>query len=85
MKVLFFGILKDIAGRAEDQLDLENSATVGGVFDHYCSQFPRLREMAGSILLARNQEFADVYKRQEKDIGGQLNSLSTANTRSKTC
>ncbi|HXM43138.1 MAG TPA: molybdenum cofactor biosynthesis protein MoaE [Bryobacteraceae bacterium] len=58
MKVLFFGMLKDIAGRAEDQLDLENNATLGGVFDHYSGQFPRMREMAGSILLARNQEFA---------------------------
>jgi MoaE-MoaD fusion protein len=58
VKVLFFGVLKDVAGRAEDQLDLENSATLGGVFEHYCSRFPRMRGMAGSILLARNQEFA---------------------------
>ncbi len=58
MKVLFFGMLKDIVGRSQDQLDLENSATLGRVFDQYCGQFPRLREMAGSILLARNQEFA---------------------------
>ena len=58
MKVLFFGMLKDVAGRAEDQLDLEDGTTLGGVFDHYSSQFPRIREMAGSILLARNQEFA---------------------------
>jgi molybdopterin converting factor subunit 1 len=59
VKVLFFGMLKDIAGRAEDQLDLENGATLGRVFDHYSSRFPRMREMAGSILLARNQEFAE--------------------------
>jgi molybdopterin synthase catalytic subunit len=52
-------MLKDITGRAEDQLDLENGATLGRVFDHYSSRFPRLREMAGSILLARNQEFAE--------------------------
>ena len=58
MKVLFFGMLKDVVGRAEDRLELEDSATLGGVFDHYGSQFPRMREMAGSILLARNQEFA---------------------------
>ena len=58
MKVLFFGMLKDIVGRAEDQLDLENGATLGRAFDQYCSQFPRIRDMAGSILLARNQEFA---------------------------
>jgi len=58
VKVLFFGMLKDIVGRAEDELDLQQGGTLGGLFDGYCSQFPRLREMAGSILLARNQEFA---------------------------
>ncbi len=57
MKVLFFGMLKDVTGRAEDQFDLEDGATLGRVFEHYSSQFPRIREMAGSILLARNQEF----------------------------
>jgi molybdopterin converting factor subunit 1 len=58
VKVLFFGVLKDVVGRAEDYLELENGATLGGVFDHYSSRFPRMREMAGGILLARNQEFA---------------------------
>ena len=58
MKVLFFGMLKDIVGRTEDQLDLDGHPTLATVFDHYCKQFPRLREMAGSILLARNHEFA---------------------------
>jgi molybdopterin synthase catalytic subunit len=51
-------MLKDVVGRAEDQLVLEDNATLGRVFDHYSSRFPRLREMAGSILLARNHEFA---------------------------
>ncbi len=59
MKVLFFGMLKDVVGRAEDHLDLEKGATLGEVFEHYCSRFPHLRSMASSILLARNQEFAD--------------------------
>jgi molybdopterin converting factor subunit 1 len=58
VKVLFFGMLKDVVGKAEDQLVLEDNATLGRVFDHYGCQFPRLREMAGSILLARNHEFA---------------------------
>src|SRR5271165_1860300 len=53
VKVLFFGMLKDVVGRAEDRLDLEDGATLGGVFEHYGSRFPRVREMAGSILLAR--------------------------------
>jgi molybdopterin synthase catalytic subunit len=51
-------MLKDIAGRAEDQLDLESGVTLGNIFEHYGNLFPRLREMAGSVLLARNQEFA---------------------------
>ncbi|MFN7997368.1 MAG: molybdenum cofactor biosynthesis protein MoaE [Bryobacteraceae bacterium] len=59
MRVLFFGILKDVVGRPEEQIDLESGATLGRVFDHYSSRFPRLGEMAGSIVLARNHEFAD--------------------------
>lgn len=58
MRVLFFGMLKDLVGRAEDHLDLDGDATLGGVRDHYSAQYPRMREMADSILLARNQEFA---------------------------
>jgi MoaE-MoaD fusion protein len=58
VKVLFFGMVKDVVGKSEDQLVLEDNATLGRVFDHYGSRFPRLREMAGSILLARNHEFA---------------------------
>ena len=59
VKVLFFGVLKDVAGRAEDHLNLEPGATVGRIFDQYCGEFPRMREMGGSILLARNHEFAE--------------------------
>lgn len=59
MKVLFFGMLKDIVGSAEEQLNLTEGAHLDGIFDHYAGRFPRLREMASSIVLARNQEFAD--------------------------
>ena len=60
VRVLFFGMLKDVVGRTEDQLELQPGADLKSVFDHYCSRVPRIREMAGSILLARNQEFADL-------------------------
>ena len=59
VKVLFFGMLKDVAGRAEDSLELAEGSAVGAVFEHYASRFPPLREMAGRVVLARNQEFAD--------------------------
>ena len=60
VNVLFFGLLKDLVGRSEDTLELPDGARLGTVFDHYASQFPRLDEMAESIALARNQEFADL-------------------------
>ena len=56
--VLFFGMLRDLTGCSEESLDLPDGARLETVFDHYASQFPRLREMASSIVLARNQEFA---------------------------
>lgn len=58
MKVLFFGQLKDIVGRAEDTLDLGGDVRLGGVFDHYAALHPALNGLAGSIVLARNQQFA---------------------------
>jgi MoaE-MoaD fusion protein len=58
VKVLFFGMLKDIVGRMEEQVDLAPGARLSTVFDHYAGQFPRLRDMAGSIVMARNQEFS---------------------------
>jgi molybdopterin synthase catalytic subunit len=60
VKVLFFGMLKDIVGSAEEQLNMPEGAHLENIFDHYAGRFPRLREMAGSIVLARNHEFSDV-------------------------
>jgi MoaE-MoaD fusion protein len=60
VKVLFFGMLKDIVGRMEEQVELAPDARLSTLFDHYAAQFPRLREMAGSIVMARNQEFSSL-------------------------
>jgi len=60
VKVLFFGMLKDIVGSGEEQLNVSEGAQLENIFDHYAGRFPRLREMAGSIVLARNHEFSDV-------------------------
>jgi len=58
IKVLFFGLLKDICGQTEDQLDLPTAAPLRAVFDHYAARYPALQTMAKSIVLARNHEFA---------------------------
>jgi MoaE-MoaD fusion protein len=57
IRVLFFGALKDVTGRAADQIELPEGASTGTVFEHYASAFPRLRALERSILLARNLRF----------------------------
>ncbi|MCU1259164.1 MAG: molybdopterin synthase subunit MoaD / molybdopterin synthase subunit MoaE [Bryobacterales bacterium] len=56
--VLFFGSLKDVTGCAEETLELPEGSHLAGIFDHYAQRFPKLRTMAGSIVMARNQEFS---------------------------
>jgi molybdopterin converting factor subunit 1 len=58
IKVLFFGVLKDIVGCAEDHLEVGKESNLEAVFDHYAKRFPRLGEMRSSIVLARNQHFS---------------------------
>jgi len=53
VRVLFFGALRDLAGRSEDILTLD-SGTLRSVFERY----PPLAPYAKSIVLARNQAFA---------------------------
>ncbi len=59
VKVLFFGQLKDIVGRAEESVEMADGSVLQGLFDHYSRQFPALEKMAGSIVMARNQQFSD--------------------------
>jgi molybdopterin synthase catalytic subunit len=58
VKVLFFGQLKDIAGRTEDRLQLPDGAHLDSVFRHYAERFPKLHDLSRSIVMARNHEFA---------------------------
>lgn len=58
VRVLFFGVLKDVVERAEETLELASGGTLESLFEHYARQHPRLSQMRGSIVLARNQRFA---------------------------
>ncbi len=60
IRVLFFGLLKDLVGIAEDELEIREGASLADVFDHYAGRVPRIRELAGSIMLARNREFSEL-------------------------
>ena len=58
VRVLFFGVLKDIVGRSEELLEIAAGATLSDVFAAYAKRFETLTQTRSSILFARNREFA---------------------------
>jgi molybdopterin synthase catalytic subunit len=58
VRVLFFGMLKDIVGKPEDSLLLAEGSRLKMVFEHYAGLYPKLRELEASLLLAHNQQFS---------------------------
>jgi MoaE-MoaD fusion protein len=58
VSVLFFGMLKDVAGKASDSIDLHEGASIRDLLAHYEAQIPRLKESLPSVALAVNQEYA---------------------------
>jgi MoaE-MoaD fusion protein len=58
VRVLFFGVLKDIVGMAEESLEIAPNSTLAYLFETYSERFETLRDKRPSILFARNREFA---------------------------
>ncbi len=58
VRVLFFGMLKDLAGKPAEDLDLPEDASIRDVLTHYEKQIPRLKESIPSLALALNQQYA---------------------------
>jgi MoaE-MoaD fusion protein len=58
VQVLFFGILKDIVGKALDAIELPDDASVRDVLARYESQFPKLKESLPSLAVAVNRQYA---------------------------
>ncbi len=58
VRVLFFGVLKDLAGKASDSISLPENATLGDVLTHYEEVIPRLRDTVASLAMSVNQEYA---------------------------
>jgi molybdopterin converting factor subunit 1 len=57
VRVLFFGLLKDLAGKGSEELSLPEGATVGDLLSHY-EQDAKLKATLRSIAVALNQEYA---------------------------
>ncbi|MGA2267991.1 MAG: molybdenum cofactor biosynthesis protein MoaE [Bryobacteraceae bacterium] len=64
-RVLFFGMLKDVVGRPSEEADFPAGTDLRAVFETYAARYPRLREMAPSIVVARNREFAELSAKIE--------------------
>jgi MoaE-MoaD fusion protein len=58
VRVLFFGMLRQIVGQPAEEAEFPEGADLRSVFEHYAARHGRLRELAASIVMARNQEFA---------------------------
>ena len=58
VRVLFFGILKDVTGRTGDSLALKDGANLADLLQHYEQSFPEIRDLLPSLAMSVNQEYA---------------------------
>src|ERR1700686_178534 len=59
VRVLFFGRLKEIVGKSEEDAELSEGARVEDLFARYGRSFPALAQFRASIAPSVNQEFAE--------------------------
>jgi molybdopterin synthase catalytic subunit/molybdopterin converting factor small subunit len=60
VRVLFFGVLKDLTGRSSEELTVPDQATAADVLEHYQERLAGLRGMAHSIAISINQEYSAI-------------------------
>jgi MoaE-MoaD fusion protein len=59
VKVIYFGILRELAGKAEDRIDVAEKSTAGDLFALLRKQYPSMESLANSLALAVNLEYVD--------------------------
>lgn len=59
VQVLFFGLTHDLTGFEQELVEIAAGETLDDLWCRYERLFPRLKEMAGSLVAAVNQEIAD--------------------------
>ncbi len=58
IRVLFFGVLKDLVGCSTESVELPEGARLTELLAHYSGKYPRVREMLPSVALSVNQEYS---------------------------
>ena len=68
-KVLFFGVTRDLAGKSELDIELEEGSNVKMLLEKLGSDFSRLSEMK-SLMIAVNNEYAkpDLILKENDEI-----------------
>jgi molybdopterin synthase catalytic subunit len=67
VRVFFFGILKDLAEKSSDSLDLPAGASVRDLLEHYRAATPRLGEALASLAVAVNQQYVGAETKLRPD------------------
>lgn len=58
VRVLLFGVLKELAGRSSEVISLPDQATAADVLEHYEGTFADKKALLSSIAISVNQEYA---------------------------
>lgn len=59
VRVVYLGMLKEIAGREREDVELAEAAILGDLYRQLQQRIPKLQEFRGAIALAVNYEYAD--------------------------
>jgi len=58
VRVLFFGMLKELAGTSADEIELPDTASLANIIAHYEAVIPRFRSLLPALAFAVNQRYA---------------------------
>jgi MoaE-MoaD fusion protein len=58
VRVLFFGVLKDVAGKPGESVGLRDGATVSDLLNNLEARIPAIKRFLPSLAQAVNQEYA---------------------------
>ena len=58
VRVLFFGVLKEVAGKSTEEVELPEGSSVREVLERYEAQIPQLKGLLPSVACAVNQQYS---------------------------
>jgi molybdopterin synthase catalytic subunit/molybdopterin converting factor small subunit len=67
VRVLFFGMLKDLAGKSGEVVELHEGASVLDLLAHYEERIPALRKSLPSLAVAVNQQYSGTETKLNPD------------------